>query len=253
MTSISAAVGNERTEARPVATRLKWERRFFTGIAIAMAIACFAGFAPSYYLKAQFSTPQLKPLVHVHGAVFTLWMLLMIVQTSLISAAKVRLHRQLGMAGSVVMVLMVVTAAAVTYVRGTTVVPGVPQEMVLAFLAIPTVALVLFPSLIGAALLLRKNAAAHKRLMVAGTTVILAAAVHRLLMWLISPTVSPPIFFGATDLFIVAIVVYDVLSLKRVHPATIGGGLAVVGGQIGALLLAGSPQWIAFARWATGT
>jgi len=253
MTSVSATLPRRPAEARPAATRLRRERRFFTGIAIAMALVCFAGFAPSYYLKAQFGTPQLKPLLHVHGLVFTMWMVLMIVQTSVISAANVRLHRQLGIGGAVLVVLMVVSGAAVVYARGTTITPGVPHEAILAFLAIAVVALLLFPTLIGAALLLRRNAGAHKRLMVLGTMVFLTAAVHRLMMWLVDPGVAPPMFFGATDLFIVALAAYDFLSRGRVHAVTLWGGLTVVAAQAGSILLAGSSTWMTFAHWITGT
>ncbi len=88
----------------------------------------------------------------------------------------------------------------------TAVTPGVPQEMILAFLAIAVVALGVFPLLIGAALLLRRDAAAHRRLIVIATTVFLSAAVHQLLMWAVDPAVTPPVFFAATDLFLVAVV-----------------------------------------------
>jgi hypothetical protein len=222
-------------------------------MAIAMAVVCFAGFAPSYYLKAQFGTPALKPLVHVHGAVYTLWMVLLIVQTALVANGRIALHRTLGIAGAALVVLMVVLGAAVAFVRGQTITPGMPHEMVLGFLALPTVALVVFPSLVGAAVVLRQNAAAHKRLMIIATTVIVAAAVHRLLMRLVDPAIAPPYFFGATDLFIVALVVYDLLTRKRVHAATIGGGLAVVLSQVLCVVLAGSRSWLTFAHWLTGT
>ena len=43
---------------------LRRERRFFTGMAIMLLLASFAGFAPSYYLKSQFGNAPLTPLVH---------------------------------------------------------------------------------------------------------------------------------------------------------------------------------------------
>jgi len=253
MTSMSAAIARQANGFSTAASRLQRERRFFTGMAIAMALVCFAGFAPSYYLKTQFGTPPLKPLVHIHGIVFTLWMVLLVVQTALVANGRVALHRGLGVAGAVLAVLMVALGAAVAIGRGQTITPGVPHEMVLAFLAIPAVALALFPSLVGAAVLLRRNAAAHKRLMILATSVILTAAVHRLLMRLIDPAIAPPYFFGATDLFIVALVVHDVVTRKRVHAATIWGGLAVILAQPLSLVLAGSKTWLTFAHWATGT
>jgi hypothetical protein len=253
MTSMSAAIARQANGFSTAASRLQRERRFFTGMSIAMAVVCFAGFAPSYYLKTQFGAAPLKPLVHVHGIVFTAWMVLLVVQTALVAKGRVALHRALGIAGTVLAVLMVVLGAAVALGRGQTITPGVPHEMVLAFLAIPAVALVLFPSLVGAAVVLRQNAGAHKRLMMLATTVILAAAVHRLLMRLVDPAITPPCFFGATDLFIVAFVVYDLVTHKRVHAATIGGGLAIILSQFLAVALAGSQMWLTFAHWATGT
>ncbi len=162
------------------------------------------------------------------------------------------MHRALGMASAVLVPLMVITGAAVIYGRATTVTPGIPQEMILAFLAIAVVALAVFPLLIGAALLLRRDAAAHKRLMVIATTVFLSAAVHRLLMWAVDPAVTPPVFFATTDVFLVALGVYDVVSRGRVHWATVLGGVVVVGSQVGSVVLAGSGVWMGFARSVVG-
>lgn len=42
------------------------ERRFFTWMAVAMAVATFAGFAPTYYLVGFTAapTPELTPVLH---------------------------------------------------------------------------------------------------------------------------------------------------------------------------------------------
>lgn len=253
MTSVTATLPGPRAAASPAQARLRTERRFFSGMAIAMFLVCFAGFAPSYYLKAHFGTRGLSPLIHVHGAIFTMWMLLLLTQTSLVAAGRVKLHRQLGMGGAVLAVAMIVSAAAVVLVRGKTVSPGMPHEMLLAFLAIPTVALIIFPTLIGAALYLRRDTGAHKRLIMLATSVFLTAAVHRLLMIVVSPTVSPPVFFAASDLFLVAIAVYDFATRRRIHPATLWGGLLIVVTQLGTMFLMGSRVWLTFAHWVTGT
>ncbi|HEU5135794.1 MAG TPA: hypothetical protein VFU13_11665 [Steroidobacteraceae bacterium] len=229
------------------------ERRFFTGMAVALAVACFAGFAPSYYLKSHIDTAALPLRVHVHGAAFSLWMLLLITQTSLIASGRAHVHRKLGIVGGVLAIVMVATAAAVIWGRGTTPTPAMPHDFVLRFLALSIVALLAFSSLIAMALHFRRNAAIHKRLMMLATTVMAGAAVHRLLIWLFGPTVGPLAFFGATDLFIVALCVFDWSSRRKLHPATLWGGAAVVGSQVAALLLAGSDTWLNFARWATGT
>lgn len=228
------------------------ERRFFTGLAVMLALACFAGFAPSYYLKSQFANSPIAPLVHVHGALFSAWMVLLVVQTSLIAGARVQVHRRLGIAGGVLALLLMVTGALVIWGRATTTTPAIPHDFILRFLALAVVALVMFPTLIGLALWFRRDAAAHKRLMMLATTVMVGAAVHRLLMWIVSPSVSPPVFFGATDLFIVALAVFDFRSRGRLHPATLWGGLSVLASQILAVALVASDGWVAFAHRVTG-
>jgi hypothetical protein len=49
-------------------------------------------FAPA--LRGQF--PPAPPVVHLHGVVFIGWMLLLLLQSALVSAGNVRLHRTLG-------------------------------------------------------------------------------------------------------------------------------------------------------------
>lgn len=253
MASVFDDVAREVAEVSNVARNLSRERIFFTGMAVMMTLVCIAGFAPSYYLKAYFRPAPLSVLVHVHGAAFTLWMLLLVAQTSLIASGRAHLHRRMGVAGGILAIFMVATGAAVVWVRGTTPTPALPHEFLLRMLALSVVALIAFSSLAGIAIWLRRHAAVHKRLIILATTVLLGAAVHRLLIWLVSPTVGPLMFFGFTDLFIVALGVYDLISRGRLHPATLWGGTAVVASQITALMLAGSGSWLAFARWATGT
>src|ERR1041385_8610276 len=86
---------------------------FFTGMAIAVAATVGAGFAPTYYLKPLFATPALPLSLHIHGALFTAWVLLFVAQTSLVAANRTDLHRRLGVAGAGLAVAMVVSGTAV--------------------------------------------------------------------------------------------------------------------------------------------
>jgi hypothetical protein len=49
---------------------------FFSGLAILFLVSVFIGFARSYYLAGLFKAPLPNMLLHVHGAVFSLWVLL---------------------------------------------------------------------------------------------------------------------------------------------------------------------------------
>lgn len=70
--------------ARPVKKRS--DDIFFTTASVVMLMIVFVGFAPSYYLKGAIFAPLPSLLVHLHGAVFSSWIVLFVVQSSLISA-----------------------------------------------------------------------------------------------------------------------------------------------------------------------
>jgi hypothetical protein len=76
------------------------DRRFFTGLAVAVALSVFAGFAPTYYLKGLYGTRALSPFLHFHGMLFTSWILLFVTQTALVAAKRTDLHRRLGIVGA---------------------------------------------------------------------------------------------------------------------------------------------------------
>src|SRR5687767_3050526 len=103
--SAPAATVDARVVAAPrVADAWRRDRRFFTGMAVAAMLTVFAGFAPSYYLKVLTGRPGisgqavLSPLLHVHGFVFTSWIVLFLVQARLVAARRIGLHRRLGYA-----------------------------------------------------------------------------------------------------------------------------------------------------------
>ena len=119
------------------------------------------------------------PLVHLHGALFTGWVLLFIAQTALVASHRLAVHRRLGVAGAMLaaaMILVGTFTAVATAKRG-----GAPVGVdPLAFLAIPIFDMVLFATFVTAALVLRRNKEMHKRLMLLAYISIIVAAVARL-------------------------------------------------------------------------
>ena len=234
------------------ASESRRERQFFGGMAFAMALTAFIGFAPSYYVKAYFDAPPaLTPLLHWHGIAFTAWMALLVTQTSLIKAGRADLHRRFGVAGALLVPVMMILAALVMITRlrhGVLGPPdGPPPEV---FLAIPFATLIVFPALVGAALYFRHRADYHKRLMLLATIELISAAIGRM------PGVKdggPPLFFAVSDLFVVALVLYDVMTRKHLHPATLWGGVFLVLSQPLRLIVTRTSAWHEFATWlATG-
>ena len=241
--------------AAPVPTDAwRRDRRFFTGMALAAMLVVFGGFAPSYYLKVVMGRPAisglqtLSPLLHLHGFVFTGWIVLFLVQTRLVAARRIGLHRRLGYAALILAATMVVVgcAAAIDSARRGASPPGGPPPLV--FMAIPFADMVVFAMLVGSGAWFRRRADIHKRLMLTSTISILTPAIARLPGVIVA---GPLAFFALTDIFVVACLVYDRATRGRVHPAFWWGGGLLLASQIGRLAISGTSAWLAFATWLT--
>ena len=100
--------------------------------------------------------------------------------------------------------------------------------------------------LVGAAVLQRYQSDTHKRLMLLATISLLTAAVERFLRQ-VGMGGAPNMFYG-TDALVLALVIYDLFSRGRVHPATLWGGAMVVGFKpLLFYAVAVTPPWLAFA------
>jgi hypothetical protein len=225
------------------------DRWFFTGMAVAMALTAFAGFAPSFYLRsASFAGPPLTPFVYLHAAMLTAWVLGIVLQTSLIAARNPGLHRTLGWAFAALALAIVITGpqVGIAAIKRGAVPPGLTPEQ---FLVLPFAAAVMFAAFVGLAVYQRNSAQAHKRLMLLSTIAVLDAATARLPGML---TAGPIAFFGVADLFIVAGVAYDLATRGRVHPVWIYGGIAIVASQVLRLALSATAAWASFVHFLSG-
>jgi hypothetical protein len=225
------------------------ERLFYTGMAVAVVLTVFAGFAPTYYLKSYFAAPPLVPLLHLHGVVFTTWIVLFLTQNILVAAHRTDIHRRLGIFGAVIGMLIVVVGALTAIIRSKQAVSPIADTSPVAFLVVPLGDILVFSCLVGAGFYFRRRADVHKRLMLLATISILAAAVARLPFDFLKA--GPPAFFGLTDLFILPCLLYDLVTRGRVHRATLWGGLLIIASQPLRLMIAGTHAWIAFATWLT--
>ena len=52
-------------------------------MAILLCVCVYIGFSPTYFQAGMMRAPLPSPILHIHGAVFTLWMLLFAVQAAL--------------------------------------------------------------------------------------------------------------------------------------------------------------------------
>jgi hypothetical protein len=191
------------------------QRLFFGGMALAMALTTFVGFAHSYYLRPAAAAP-LSPLLHLHGAIMTAWMLLYMVQTALIAAHRVDVHRRLGIAGVVLAAVLIFVAAWASFV-----IRGFTPKVVFSVGAV-----VMFVVYLTAGVVQRRNAQAHKRWMLLFTISLLPPAIARMhLPFLPEGSVGPNLGGLA---FLVPAFAYDLATRRKIHPALLWGGLFMI-------------------------
>src|SRR5215475_5437874 len=77
----------------------KYDHYFFSCMALLILATVFVGFARTYFLAGVFRAPLPNLLIHIHGAVFSSWIVLLIVQTALVSAHRADINRKLGLSG----------------------------------------------------------------------------------------------------------------------------------------------------------
>lgn len=222
-------------EPRRAATIARMDRIFFSAMAILFLGIVLFGFAQTFFLAGRIAVPPWKhafagqrPLiVHVHGAVLTSWFVLLVVQTRLVASRHVRLHRRLGYAGMGVAALVVLVGFLVTCEHLARAFPPGDTKIVTGGgnLAVLFDVLV-FGVLVGLAYRFRNNPAAHKRLIVIGTIAILPPAIARSSVFILKHFWLAAV--GTAYALVLVIAIYDVISRRRVHPATIGGGFFYV-------------------------
>ena len=246
----TTAVLERSAAARVVAAGRRRERLFYTCMAVAVVLTVFTGFARTYFLRPYYDARPLPSILHLHGLVFTSWVALFLVQTSLVAAKRTDVHRRLGFAGAALASLMVLvgTLTAVVRAKAMDVPPGLPSP--LSFLAVPLGDLLVFALLVGAGFYFRRWTAAHKRLMLLSMIAILPAAVARIPLGFIEQG-GALAYYGLSDLFIAPCLLQDILTRGRPQRATVLGGLLIVATQPLRFVVGNTHAWIAFATWLT--
>src|SRR6266849_4235218 len=155
--------------------RLGW----FFAVAVSAAGVVFVGFAPTYYLKPVWGGPSLPLRVHIHGVLFSAWMLLFLLQNFLIARRRTSLHRRLGVLGALLIAGMFVSGLSVSIAwaridsPATGAVAGVPR---LTAVVIPLVSVAMFALFAIIGLIYRSRPDVHKRLMLLATIALLPPA-----------------------------------------------------------------------------
>lgn len=195
------------------------------------------GFWATYYARIG-ARPDLPPVVHVHAAVFSVWVLVLVGQAAAVAAGRVALHRRLGNAGMLYGALVLAVGLVVSV--------GAPALRVAAgqfpldvgglVVLYNLTDMLLFGAFFVLAFTNRNRRELHKRWIVAATAALCGAALGRvvpgntpqyLLLWL-----AP----------IVAMAGVDLATRRRVHSIAVVSGALLVAAFFKVPLFA-APVW----------
>lgn len=210
------------TDAKAPANRrsVRW---FFVGMASVLVVIVGVGFAPSFYLPSVIRPEEsaagkvdFPAYIVLHGILLTSWFLLLFTQAVLIATKRVHIHRSLGIAGVVIAAVLVPLSAFV-------VTRSVARSNLGALAVIGDYGvLLLFTLLVSLAVRNRAKPDVHKRLMLIASISIAAPAIVR---WPGAESVVPFSILGPQVALFAALIVHDIITGRRVHPAT-GWGVA---------------------------
>jgi hypothetical protein len=221
------------------------DRLFHTGIAIAMLITAIIGFGPTYFFKPFRPAPPLSPLLHVHGMVFTSWLVLLIVQSGLVRAKRVAVHMRLGILGALLAATVVVLGIMVgidAARRGASADGLTP----LAFMIFPFGQALLFGGFVGAGLWNRRKPEIHRRLILLGSIAMLTPAISRMV------DKRSVLAMFLTLAFVVVAMIQDWVSRRKVHPIYMAGFVILFASGPLRAGLANTAAWQSFARMLVG-
>jgi FtsH-binding integral membrane protein len=221
----------------------RYDHFFFSAMALAMLITVFVGFARTYYLAGVFRAPLPSLTIHLHGAAFSCWILLLVTQTSLVAAGRTDIHRRLGIAGFLLACLMVVLGV----VAATDSLARAAGRDAKFFYIVPLTDMLIFATLILFAFRARRNPQAHKRLLIVATIGLLIAAIAR---WPIAFLSRNAVMAALLSyIFLLILVAYDLWTSRKVHRATLwAGGFLIFVQQI-RIPIGKTAAWHAVASW----
>jgi hypothetical protein len=223
------------------------ERIFFGGMAILLCAMVVYGFFRTYFGVGMLRAPLPSPILHIHGAAFTLWMILYLIQSALISVRRVAWHRAFGTVAFCLPPLMVVLgviAAVDALHRGVRIGTLDPAES----LSIPLLGITCFSFVIFAAWRARRRPDAHKRLILIATIALTDAALGRF-PWDqigLSPAAGAVAGLGLVILLVIA---YDLITLRRIHRSTLWAAPVTFAVGAFSVPIGMTAVWHAFSAW----
>jgi len=213
-------------------------------------LAVLVGFAKTFILPVSRGSFSAPPIVYIHGAFAFSWIMLFIIQTSLINLRKYNTHIIFGTAGIFIAFGTALTMIQVgMYATNRDLKQGLGEIAISSIVGTVTSAII-FLGIVMTGILNRNKPATHKRLMLLSTLVVLWPAWFRFRHYF--PSVPrPDIWFAVvlSDSLIVISCIWDRLANGRIHPVFKYVGGCIIAEHILEVIYFDSSPWRAVAHY----
>lgn len=213
-------------------------------------LAVAIGFAKTFFIPITNGSFDAPVSIHVHGTFAFAWVILFVIQTSLIHFNNYRLHQYLGVLGLLIAAGITVTMVpAGIFVVHRELSQGLGNTAYSGLLGVITSGLLFF-ALVVLGIINRNKPDYHKRFMLLATIVVLWPAWFRFRHYF--PSVPrPDIWFALVlaDSLIVIAWIWDKLKNGRVHPVLKFVGVFVIMEQCFEVMMFDTPKYQIVAKW----
>lgn len=186
------------------------------------------------------------PLLYFHAAVFSSWLVFLILQSALVRTRNVQVHRKIGWFGVALGVAIPPLGVYTAITMGRFNALKLHQADTAADLIIPLWDMVVFTTTFALAIYWRRRPEFHRRLILVATCALSAAAFGRF-----PENLLPPVFFYAgVDVLILFGVARDLITSRTVHPIYRYALPAIILGQVFVMYTNThkSPWWLKIAH-----
>lgn len=223
------------------------DRVFFPLMGGVFVLVALAGFWPSFVVPVSQGEVAFPTAIVFHAIVMFSWLGVFVVQALLPSAGQIRLHKRIGYVSIGLFLALWMSSVAISIGSFTSELSPQIRTLINNLFLLQVVAWVLSPVLFVMAIRARKkDSADHKRYMLLLTFFLIEAAASRI-KWL--PGMSNDAYWIVfqylyLDVFLVALIVYDFYSLRRLAHATIVGISTFAAYQLFVIAIWDSALWL---------
>ncbi|PZX48551.1 hypothetical protein LV85_03621 [Algoriphagus chordae] len=196
-------------------------RIFFLAIATFFLLSNMIGFG--FSINSRIHTEgSLHTHIYIHGLCAGLWILLYFIQTVLVFSKRLKLHKELGLLGIVILISVLISGFYVAFM-----VPVIYQsDLGQAGRDFSTILLGVILSVIG--LNYRRKPFIHKRLMMVATLIFSSAGIARMMDFIGLLNLFGPIGVVMALLIpVIALMVYDYFSYKKIFKVDLMSFLSI--------------------------